>query len=68
MLGAALLLKTGDTVEIRGSKHFPMQSVYKLPIVMAVLAGTDSGQLKLDQKVHISSADLVPPTYTQSNP
>ena len=58
---AALLLETGDTVEIRGSKHFPMQSVYKLPIVMAVLARTDSGQLKLDQKVHISSADLVPP-------
>ncbi len=58
---AALLLETGDTFEIRGSKHFPMQSVYKLPIVMAVLAHTDSGQLKLDQKVHISSADLVPP-------
>ena len=58
---AALLLETGDTVEIRGSKHFPMQSVYKLPIVMAVLARTDSGQLKLNQKVHISSADLVPP-------
>src|SRR5579871_2806609 len=58
---AALLLETGETVEIRGSKHFPMQSVYKLPIVMAVLSRTDSGQLKLDQKVHISSADLVPP-------
>jgi len=58
---AALLLETGDTVEIRGSKHFPMQSVYKLPIAMAVLARTESGQLNLDQKVHISSADLVPP-------
>ncbi len=58
---AALLVETGEIVEIHGSKHFPMQSVYKLPIVMAVLARTDSGQLALDQKVHISSADLVPP-------
>ncbi len=59
---AVMLLETGETVDLHGSKHFPMQSVYKLPIVMAVLARTDSGQLKLDQEVHISSADLVPPT------
>ena len=59
---AALLPETGDIVEILGSKHFPMQSVYKLPIVMAVLARTDSGQLKLDQTIHILPADLVPPT------
>ncbi len=59
---AAMVVETGDIAEIRGSKHFPMQSVYKLPIVMAVLARTDSGQLKLDQTIHILPADLVPPT------
>jgi beta-lactamase class A len=47
---------------IHGSRHFPMQSVYKLPIVMAVLARAASGQLKLDEKIRISPADLVPPT------
>lgn len=59
---AVMLLETGDTVDLHGSKHFPMQSVYKLPIVMAVLAHADSGQLKLDQKIRVSPADLVPPT------
>jgi beta-lactamase class A len=58
---AAMLLETGDTVDLHGSKHFPMQSVYKLPIVMAVLSRIDSGQLTLDQEVRISPTDLVPP-------
>ena len=59
---AAMVVETGDIAEVLGSKHFPMQSVYKLPIVMAVLARTDSGRLKLDQTIHILPADLVPPT------
>ena len=39
-----------------------MQSVYKLPIVMAVLQRVDAGKLKLDQTVRVTPADLVPPT------
>ncbi len=58
---AATLLETGATVDLHGSRHFPMQSVYKLPIVMAVLARADSGKLDLDLKVRVLPADLVPP-------
>ena len=29
---AALILETGEKASISGSEHFPMQSVYKLPI------------------------------------
>jgi beta-lactamase class A len=37
-----------------------MQSVYKFPIAMAVLAQVDQGKLKLDQKVRVEESDVVP--------
>ena len=36
-----------------------MQSVYKLPISMAVIKQVDAGKIKLDQKVRISKEDYV---------
>jgi beta-lactamase class A len=41
-------------------EHFPMHSVYKLPIAMAVLRRVDDGKLKLDQKVKVEKSDFVP--------
>lgn len=55
-----MLLETGDLVVLNGKQQFPMQSVYKLPIGMAVLDQVDKGLLKLDQKVRVEPADLVP--------
>jgi len=57
---AAMSLESGETAAVRGADHFPMQSVYKLPISMAVLARVDRGELKLDQKVLVTKDDLVP--------
>ena len=37
-----------------------MQSVYKLPICMAVMKQIDEGKLRLDQKVKIARDDYVP--------
>src|SRR6267378_334413 len=37
-----------------------MQSVYKLPIAMAVLRRVDEGRLRLDQKVHFGPGDVAP--------
>jgi beta-lactamase class A len=60
-VGAAVtLLEKGESVAVRGEEHFPMQSVYKLPIAMAVLHAVDGGALALDQKVAVQAADLVP--------
>lgn len=42
------------------AEHFPMQSVYKLPIVMAVLDRVDHGALSLDQVIPVSKAGMVP--------
>ena len=59
---AVVLLETGERVEFHGTRPFPMQSVYKLPIAMAILKEIDSGRLRLDQKVRIEKADLTPPS------
>jgi beta-lactamase class A len=57
---AALVVETGESAGVHGTGHFPMQSVYKFPIAMAVLHLVDAGALKLDQKVTVSREDLVP--------
>jgi beta-lactamase class A len=36
-----------------------MQSVYKFPIAMAVLAQVDQGKLKLDQKIRVEASDVL---------
>ena len=55
----ATVLETGESVSLNGNQRFPMQSVYKFPIAMAVLAQVDQGNLKLDQKIRIEARDLV---------
>nr|WP_313934789.1 MULTISPECIES: serine hydrolase [unclassified Nostoc] len=55
----ATLLETAQSVSFNGDQRFPMQSVYKFPIGMAVLAQVDQGKLKLDQKVLVKKSDFV---------
>lgn len=58
---AAEVVESGGRMELRGSEHFPMQSVYKLPIAMAVLRQVDQGRLRLDSMVRVEKSDLVGP-------
>lgn len=58
---AALVLETGETVSLNPHDHFPMQSVYKLPIGMAVMKQVDAGKIKLEQKVSVTKSDFVRP-------
>lgn len=59
-VGVAIqLLESGATADLHGDEHFPMHSVYKLPISMAVLQRVDRGELKLDQQVKIQPSDFV---------
>ena len=48
-----------DTLSINGNKHFPMQSVFKFHIALAVLNEVDKGRLSLDQEVYIKHSDLL---------
>jgi|SRR2546421_762627 len=56
---AVLIVETSETVAFHGDEHFPMQSVYKLPIGMAVLREVEQGRLKLEQQVRVEKSDLV---------
>jgi beta-lactamase class A len=57
---AAILLETREACEMQGDTQFPMQSVYKIPIALAVLHAVDAGVLTLNEKILILKSDLVP--------
>jgi len=57
---SAAVLETDETIaSLNAGGHFPMQSVYKLPISMAVMKQVDEGKLRLDQKVQVTKKDYV---------
>ena len=56
---AATLLGTDQAVVIGGDGQYPMQSVFKLPLAMTVLAAVDRGELTLDQTLRVTPADFV---------
>ncbi|NWJ52491.1 MAG: class A beta-lactamase, subclass A2 [Bacteroidetes bacterium] len=57
---AVMNIEKKDTLSINGHSHFPMQSVFKFPLAMAVFQQVDQGQFSLDQKIHIEKKDLQP--------
>jgi beta-lactamase class A len=57
---AAMVVETGDLVMSHGNERFPMQSVAKVPVAMAVLQRIDTGEVKLSQEIHVRKQDMVP--------
>lgn len=61
-LGVAIRdLQTGKTIAYRAREHFPMQSVFKLPLGIAVLDAVDRGVLSLDKPVLVDKSRLSVP-------
>lgn len=57
---SAVVLETGEIVaSFNPQEHFPMQSVYKVPISMTVLNAVDAGRIKPEGKVVINKSDLI---------
>jgi beta-lactamase class A len=56
----AQVIESHDEAGLNETERFPMQSVYKLPIAMAVLDQVDRKALTLNQKVSLSARDMVP--------
>ena len=52
------------TLNIHGDQHFPMQSVFKFHIALAILKEVDKGNLSLNQKIFIKKSDLSPNTWS----
>ena len=55
----AVVLETGESASLNADQHFPMQSVYKLPICMAVMDKVRLGELDLDEVIGVSKEDMV---------
>ncbi|MEO9020763.1 MAG: serine hydrolase [Ginsengibacter sp.] len=53
-----------DTLSINGDEHFPLQSVFKFHIALAVLHEVDEDKLLLYQKVPVKISDLLPDTWS----
>ena len=56
----AQVIESNESAGLDETERFPMQSVYKLPIAMAVLDQVDRKALTLNQKVSLSAGDMVP--------
>jgi beta-lactamase class A len=57
---AALLVESGESFGVARDMRFPMQSVYKLPIAMAILAEVDRGRLTLEMPILVAANDIIP--------
>ncbi|MGE5409764.1 MAG: class A beta-lactamase, subclass A2 [Clostridiales bacterium] len=55
------IVESKRSVWMNKNDHFPMQSVYKFPIGMAVLAKVDAGEIGLDEMVTVQKSDLIGP-------
>lgn len=58
---SALLIETGEMAGVNSKERFAMQSVYKLPIAMAVMKQVEDGKLGWEQVVEVTRADFVSP-------
>src|SRR5262245_1015714 len=58
---AAVVLETGDAALLNADDHYPLQSVYKLPISMAVMEQARLDNLALDEQIAVTSDDFVRP-------
>lgn len=56
---AAVVLETGEAAFLNADGRYPMQSVYKLPIAMAVMDQVRLGKLDLDEVVGVTKEDVV---------
>lgn len=56
---AAVVLETGEAAFLNEDERYPMQSVYKLPIAMAVMDQIRLGQFDLDENIGVTKEDFV---------
>lgn len=57
---AAIHVETGRSVSLQGDVPLPLYSVFKLPLAVTVLKEVEENRLRLDQKVRVTRADVVP--------
>jgi beta-lactamase class A len=64
VVGVSIIGNNGkDTMSFHGNRRFPMQSVFKFHIALAVLSEIDKGTLSLRQIIEIRKDDLLPKDF-----
>ncbi len=64
VVGVSIMGNNGkDTLSLHGDRRFPMQSVFKFHIALAVLSEVDKGNLSLDQEIIIGKNELLPENF-----
>lgn len=65
VVGVAIAGNNGkDSLSINGDGHFPLQSVFKFHIALALLSEIDKGRFSLSQEIKIEKKDLLPGLYS----
>lgn len=60
IVGVSIMANDGrEIISLNAEKRYPMQSVFKFHIALAVLAQIDKGKLSLDQKIEVQKKDLL---------
>ena len=52
-------IESGKTISINGNSQLALYSVFKLPLAIAVLRDVEEKRLRLDQKIHVTPAEIV---------
>jgi beta-lactamase class A len=64
VVGVSIIANHGkDTLSLHGDRRFPMQSVFKFHIALAVLSEIDKGKFSLDDKIEIGKDELLPEDF-----
>jgi beta-lactamase class A len=65
VVGVSIIGNNGkDTLSINGERHFPLQSVFKFHIALAVLSQIDKRKFSFAQEIKIDKKDLLPNLYS----
>lgn len=65
VVGVSVIGSNGkDSLSFNGNDHFPLQSVFKFHIALAVLSEIDKGKFSFNQKIKIERKDLLPNLYS----
>ena len=65
VVGISIMGNDGkDSLSINGERQYPMQSVFKFHIALAVLSQIDKGKFSFDQQILISKKDLLPGLFS----
>lgn len=63
-IGIAMIIGGKDTVAVNGNRRFPMLSIYKFPISIALADNFRRNDISLDTLISIGKDDLHPDTYS----